>query len=152
MIASAVWLAVVLVVVLAEVRLDAVMALGVTAAALAGAANAYGEGLLHQWSGDRHILVPAGALLILLAAAVAQGVARSRRSWRLLHLAAAGLAVVALVATVGGIRSHFTTPRYDSIPTSAQLSEFQSCLDQRRLDCVIAVSPAAGRSTPVIRG
>ena len=140
-IASAVWLAVVLVVVLAEVRLDAVMVLGVTAAALAGAANAYGEGLLYQWSGDRHILVPAGALLILLAAAVAQGVARSRRSLRLLHLAAAGLAVVALVATVGGIRSHFTTPRYYAIPTPEQLTEFQSCIDQHRLDCVITISP-----------
>jgi len=138
---AAVWLAVVLVVVLAEVRLDGLMALGVTAAALAGAANAYGDGFLHQWAGDRHILVPAGTLLILLPAAAAHAVARSRLRWRVPHIAAAVLAFAALAMTIGGIRTHFTMPRYDAIPTQAQLTAFQSCVDQGRLDCVITISP-----------
>ena len=135
------WLAVVLVVVLIQVRLDAVMILGATSVALAGAANAYGVGLLHQWSGDRHILVPAGALLILLPAAAAQAVARSRRHRRAFHLATAAVALISLAATVGGIRGHFTTPRYDIVQTSMQLRSFQSCLDEHRLDCVLTISP-----------
>ena len=139
------WLAAVLVVVVTEVRWDAVVALAVSAFALTWALRAYGGTMMTDpTSGDRHILVPSSVLVLCVVATLAHAIRRAapgtaRRWW---HVGAAVIALATLLTTARGVAAGWRIPAFDHIPAGWELRDFQACLDDGRRDCVpVEIAP-----------
>lgn len=141
--------AVVIAIAVIEVRWDAVVALGVTGFAFAWAIRTYGIALIEPDNGNRHMLVPAAILLVVMVAALAHAVQRSLAStghqhW--LHGTLAVLAGLALLCTAGGIRAGFVLTQWSHIPTHEELLDFQTCVDEGRRDCApVLIAPGEYR-------
>lgn len=141
------WLLIAGAVAFLEVREAAVVLLAVTTVTFVWVVRTYGDVLISPDAHERHLLIPAATLLILLVGAADWAVRRARdgtssRWRRIAHASAAIIAAVALLSTVGGIATQATLPGYPVLPSENQLKSFQECLDVGRRDCArVELSP-----------
>jgi hypothetical protein len=142
---SILFLLVILVAAVIEVRWDAVVALGLSGFAFAWAVRTYGIALLDPDNGDRHMMLPAAILLLTMVATLAHAVNRADQAAGRQRWWHGGIAIVsglALLATAGGITAAFRIPQYVIVPTHEELVVFQECVDVGRIDCApVHVAP-----------
>lgn len=122
----------------------ALLALGITVGTSVAAGLTYGWVMQYPWSGDRHLVVPMAALIVLAVGAADRGtraVRNQRGARRITSVGLGGLAAIAVVFSLGGITTHFEVPRYDYLTPESDLEAFQQCLDDGRTDCQIAIAP-----------
>ncbi len=155
------WLLAVLLLAATELGLQALLAVAVTMLAFAWAVRTYDVLLLDPGNGDRHVLVPAVALLVFIVAGFTtaahrasgpgptlsrepetntadQPVSSSLRRFgvpRSLHALGAVVGLVTLLMTVPGIRAGIAIPSWSHRPTYDELTAFQDCRDHGRRNC-----------------
>lgn len=141
---SIVWLSVVIVAALWFMRTRALLAVLLTIGSTAGAALTYGAIMKYPWSGDRHLVVPMAALIVLAIGSVDWAIRRIPAQRGLTLVTSTVLGVLALVAcgwAVSGISSHFHVDRYPYVTPMQDLVRFQECIDAGYQYCTIPIAP-----------
>ena len=145
-----VWLSVVALASLWFIRTRALLALLLTIATTTAAVLTYGAAMMHPWSGDRHLVVPMAALIVLAVGSVDWAVDRVRvqRGIRLVVSGVLGtLALGACGWALSGVGSHFFIERYSYVTPQVDLVRWQECFDDGFQTCSIRIAPPPRRLT-----
>ena len=145
---SIVWLSVVIVAALWFMRTRALLAVLVTIGSTAGAALTYGAIMKYPWSGDRHLVVPMAALIVLAIGSVDWAICkvRTQHGARLaVSIVLGSLALGACGWALSGVSSHFHVDRYAYITPEHDLVRFQECIDAGYQTCSIRIAPTPFR-------
>jgi hypothetical protein len=141
---SILWLSVVVLGALWFIRTRALLAILLTISSTAAAAFTYGEIMKFPWSGDRHLVVPMAALIVLAVGSVDWAVqqVRVQRGVRLVVSTVLGVLVLGACGwAISGVSSHFFVDRYAYVTPEKDLVRWQECFDAGYQTCSIRIAP-----------